>query len=89
MSLGLVGQKITQKLTDAFSPNELEVIDESHKHAGHSGARPEGETHFKVVIVAQAFEGKSLVQRHRLVNEALAVELADRVHALSISANAP
>jgi len=89
MSLGPVGQRITQKLTDAFTPAELEVIDESHKHAGHSGARPEGETHFKVVIVADAFEGASLVHRHRLVNQALAEELADRVHALSISANAP
>ena len=89
MSLGPVGQRITQKLTDAFTPAELEVIDESHKHAGHSGARPEGETHFKVVIVADAFKGASLVQRHRLVNQALAEELADRVHALSISAKAP
>ena len=89
MSLGQVGQRITQKLTDAFNPAELEVIDESHKHAGHSGARPEGETHFKVVIVAEAFNGASLVHRHRLVNQALADELADRVHALSISANTP
>jgi len=89
MSLGPVGQKIMQKLTDAFTPAELEVIDESHKHAGHAGARPEGETHFKVVIVADAFQGASLVQRHRLVNQALAEELADRVHALSISAKAP
>ena len=89
MSLGPVGQTIMQKLTDAFTPAELEVIDESHKHAGHVGARPEGETHFKVIIVADAFEGKSLIQRHRLVNETLAAELADRVHALSISAKAP
>ena len=89
MSLGPVGQRITQKLTDAFAPAELEVIDESHKHAGHAGARPEGETHFKVVIVAGAFDGASLVERHRLVNQALAEELADRVHALSISAKAP
>lgn len=89
MSLGQVGQRITQKLTDAFNPAELEVIDESHKHAGHAGARPEGETHFKVTIVADAFDGASLVQRHRLVNQALADELADRVHALTISANGP
>jgi len=89
MSLGQVGQTITQKLTDAFTPVELDVIDESHKHAGHSGARPEGETHFKVVIVAEAFNGASLVERHRAINTALAEELADRVHALSISAKAP
>ena len=89
MSLGPVGQRLTQKLTDAFSPVELEVIDESHKHAGHVGARPEGETHFRVEIVAEAFDGKSLVQRHRMVNQTLAEELADRVHALSISAKGP
>ena len=56
---------------------------------GVDGARPEGETHFKVQIVAEAFGGKSLVQRHRMINQTLAEELADRVHALSISANAP
>ena len=89
MTLGPVGQRITQKLTDAFSPAELNVIDESHKHAGHAGARPEGETHFRVEIIAAAFDGKSLIARHRLINEALAEELADRVHALSISATAP
>ena len=89
MSLGPVGQTIMQKLTDAFTPAVLEVIDESHKHAGHVGARPEGETHFKVIIEANAFDGKSLVQRHRLVNAALADLLADRVHALSISAKPP
>ena len=89
MTLGPVGQRITQKLTDAFSPAELNVIDESHKHAGHAGARPEGETHFRVEIIAAAFDGKSLIARHRLINQALAEELADRVHALSISATAP
>ncbi len=89
MSLGPVGQKITQKLTDAFSPAELNVIDESDKHAGHVGARPEGETHFRVEIVSGTFEGKSRIEQHRLINQALAEELADRVHALSISANAP
>jgi BolA protein len=89
MSLGPIGQRITRKLTDAFTPAELDVIDESHKHAGHAGARPEGETHFKVVIVADAFGGQSLVERHRAINNALAEELADRVHALSISAKGP
>jgi BolA protein len=89
MALGPVGQTIMQKLTEAFSPAQLDVIDESHKHAGHAGARPEGETHFRVEIVADAFDGKTLVQRHRMINETLAAELADRVHALSISAQAP
>ncbi len=88
MSLGQIGQRITQKLTEAFSPAELNVIDESHKHAGHVGARPEGETHFKVVIVSEAFQGKSRIEQHRLINQVLAEELAERVHALSISANA-
>src|SRR5215216_4211209 len=86
MSLGSVGERITQKLKAAFSPRQLEVLDESHKHAGHAGARPGGETHFQVRIVAEAFQGKSLLDRHRLVNEALAQELAGPVHALSIMA---
>ena len=88
MSLGQIGQRITQKLTEAFSPAELSVTDESHRHAGHVGARPEGETHFKVVIVSEAFAGKSRIEQHRLVNQVLAEELADGIHALSISAKA-
>ena len=86
MSLGNVWKRIAKKLKAAFSPRRLEVVDESHKHAGHAGARPEGETHFLVRIVAEAFQGKSLLDRHRLVNEALAQELAGPVHALSITA---
>jgi len=86
MSLGTVGERIAQKLTAAFSPRQLDVVDESHKHAGHAGARPGGETHFQVRIVAEAFKGRSLLDRHRLVNEALAQELAGPVHALSITA---
>ena len=86
MSSGKVGDRIAQKLRAAFSPRQLEVVDESHKHAGHAGSRPGGETHFQVRIVAEAFQGKSLLDRHRLVNEALAQELAGPVHALSIMA---
>jgi BolA protein len=86
MSLGSVRERIAQKLTAAFSPRQLEIVDESHKHAGHAGSRPGGETHFQVRIVADAFQGKSLLDRHRLVNEALAQELAGPVHALSIMA---
>ena len=89
MSLGPVAQQITNKLTQAFSPVSLNVIDESHIHAGHAGARPEGETHFKVEIVSEAFSGKGLVERHRMINKTLAELLADRVHALAISASAP
>ncbi len=86
MSLGPVGQKICDKLEAALDPVSLEVIDESHLHAGHSGARPDGESHFRVKVVSRAFEGKPLVQRHRMINEILAEELKERVHALAISA---
>lgn len=89
MQLGHVGQKITEKLSKALMPHSLEVIDESHLHAGHSGARPEGETHFRVKIQSDAFQDKSLVQRHRMVNEVLAEELSGPVHALAISASVP
>lgn len=89
MSLGPVGQNIAAKLTQRFVPSHLEVIDESHRHHGHSGARPGGESHFRVRIVAEAFRGKSRVERHRMVNEALAAELGERVHALAIEASPP
>ena len=77
---------IAQKLTAAFSPAELFVEDESARHAGHSGSRPEGDTHFSVRIVADAFEGLSRVERQRRVYAALAAELKSHVHALTISA---
>ncbi len=80
---------ITRKLTEAFGPESLRVVDESHLHEGHAGHRPGGETHFRLYIVAQAFEGKSRVERHRLINAALASELAGDVHALAIHAAAP
>jgi len=80
---------ITQKLTSAFTPESLKIVDESHQHEGHAGHRPGGETHFRVYIVSAAFRGKTRVARHRLINEALAAELADRVHALAIHASAP
>jgi BolA protein len=80
---------ITEKLTEAFAPERLEVIDESHRHAGHAGARPGGETHYSVYIVSPAFQGKSRIERHRMVNATLASELAGGVHALAIRAAAP
>ena len=86
MALGPVGQKICDKLEAALEPHSLEVIDESHLHAGHSGARPDGESHFRVKVVAEAFEGKTPLTRHRMINEILAEELKERVHALAISA---
>ena len=84
-----IAERITRKLTEAFAPQELKVIDESHQHQGHGGWREGGETHFRVNIVSEAFAGKSRLERHRLVNAALAQELADRVHALAIAAKAP
>ena len=80
---------IAEKLTKAFAPERLDDVDESHQHAGHAGARPGGETHFSVYIVSQAFHGKSRIERHRMVNAALASELQSGVHALAIRAMAP
>ena len=80
---------ITEKLTSAFSPQSLNVVDESHLHAGHAGSREGGQTHYRVYIVSKAFEGKSRVDRHRMINTALAAELAGSVHALAIHAAAP
>jgi len=84
-----IRHQITEKLTKAFAPQSLDVVDESHQHAGHAGHRPGGETHFRVYIVSQAFRGKSRLERHRMVNETLSGELAAGVHALAIHASAP
>jgi BolA protein len=80
---------ITNKLREAFTPESLDVADESHLHEGHAGHRPGGETHFRVYIVSPAFQGKSRIERHRMINAALAPELAGSVHALAIHALAP
>lgn len=80
---------IAEKLTKAFAPASLDVVDESHQHAGHAGHREGGETHFRVYIVAEAFRGKSRLERHRMINETLVGELAGGVHALAIHASAP
>ena len=80
---------ITEKLTEAFAPQSLEVVDESHQHEGHAGHRPGGETHFRVYIVSNAFRGKSRIERHRMINTALSGELQSRVHALAIHAATP
>jgi BolA protein len=80
---------ITNKLREAFSPEGLQVVDESHLHEGHAGHRPSGETHFRIYIVSPAFEGKSRVERHRMINATLAAELSGSVHALAVHAQAP
>jgi len=84
-----VAETIRAKLTLRFAPTKLVIVDESHRHAGHSGARPGGETHFAVTIAAAAFAGLGRVARQRLVYETLADELAARVHALSLTTLAP
>jgi BolA protein len=84
-----VKSRIEEKLTKAFQPATIRVVDESNQHVGHAGHRPGGETHFRVHIVAAAFAGTSRLERHRLVNQALADELAGDIHALAVHASAP
>lgn len=81
--------RIRAKLQAEFAPERLEIVDESALHRGHAGARPGGETHFRVTIVATAFRGKSRLQRQRAVHAALKDELAGGIHALSLSARGP
>jgi BolA family transcriptional regulator, general stress-responsive regulator len=86
--MALMKDRIAEKLRAAFDPATLEVIDESHHHAGHAGARPGGETHYRIRIAAPAFAAKSRVEIHRAINTALADELEGGVHALAIEARA-
>jgi BolA protein len=78
-----------EKLQRTFRPIRLDVINESHLHAGHRTSPGTGESHFRVLIVSPLFAGKSRLQRHRLVNEALAAELKGKVHALALDLRAP
>ena len=80
---------IRERLTEAFSPISLDIRDESHKHAGHAGARESGGGHFMVTIVADAFSGKKPLQRHRMIYEALGDAMQTDIHALSIKASSP
>jgi BolA protein len=84
-----VADRIRATLTEAFAPVALEVVDESDGHKGHAGARPGGETHFRVKITADAFRGKGRIEAHRLVYAALAGEIDAGLHALAIEAKAP
>ena len=81
--------RIRHVLAQGLAPQQLEVIDESARHAGHAGARPGETTHVRVRVVAAAFAGKSRIERHRLVNELLASEITAGLHALAIEARAP
>ncbi|MFN3573255.1 MAG: BolA family protein [Phenylobacterium sp.] len=87
--MGAIFDAIHNKLTAAFAPVRLEIEDESSRHAGHAGSREGGESHFNVLIEAEAFAGTPKVARQRMVYRALAEELAGPVHALSVKALAP
>ncbi|MCB1546340.1 MAG: BolA family transcriptional regulator [Hyphomicrobiaceae bacterium] len=80
---------IREKLMIALRPTRLDVVNESHLHAGHRSSPGTGESHFRVLIVSEMFAGRSRVERHRLVNESLADELKGKVHALAIKTFAP
>jgi BolA family transcriptional regulator, general stress-responsive regulator len=80
---------ITATLQERLDPSRLSVEDESHQHAGHAGWRESGETHFRIDVVSRAFEGKTRVERHRIVNAALAGAFERGLHALAIQAKAP
>jgi BolA protein len=84
-----LGDAIERKLRQGFAPAQLTVVNDSHRHEGHAGWRPDGETHFRVAIVSAAFAGKSRIERQRMVHALLAEELAAGVHALQISARTP
>ncbi|MEZ5828919.1 MAG: BolA family protein [Hyphomicrobiales bacterium] len=84
-----VEDQITEKLTRAFAPLSLEVVNESHHHAGHAGSPGTGESHFRINVVSEAFAGKSRLERHRMVNAVLAEELSGKIHALAVTALTP
>jgi BolA protein len=84
-----VEDRIREKLTKAFAPAALEIVNDSVRHAGHAGSPETGESHFSIKVVSASFAGKSRLERHRMVNEVLAEELKDKVHALAVSALTP
>ena len=82
-------KSIREKITSALSPDQVDVVDESHLHAGHAGAREGGESHFRLYVVSAKFEGLSRVARQRLVNSALREELKGPIHALAMKTLTP
>lgn len=84
-----VEDRIREKLTKAFAPAALEVVNDSHRHVGHAGSPGTGESHFSIKVVSAAFAGKSRLERHRMVNDVLADEVKGKIHALAISALTP
>ena len=89
--MGPIEERIVKKIEEAFSPERLAVINESHLHAGHQGGSVDGsgETHFRVRVISESFAGLGRVDRHRALNELLAAEIADGVHALALEPSAP
>lgn len=84
-----VADRMEKALLAAFAPSVLSIVDESARHIGHAGARPQGESHFNVKVVSDAFKGKSRVEQHRMVNAVLKPFMDEGVHAISIEASAP
>jgi BolA protein len=84
-----IARAIRQRLTAALAPSHLALVDQSAQHAGHAGARPQGESHFQLTILAEAFEGKSRIERQRMVFAALGDLMQTDIHALSITALTP
>ena len=87
--MATVADTIRRKLTEGLAPTRLEIEDESHRHAGHAGARPGGESHFNVTVESSAFQGLKPLERQRLVHGLLAAELAGPIHALSLTLRPP
>ena len=79
-----VTTEIRERLEQAFTPRELEVVDDSESHRGHGGYREGGESHFNVLIRTERFEGMSRIARHRAVHDALGRDLMSRIHALAL-----
>lgn len=88
LATGPVAQELRRRL-EALQPTRVELVDDSEKHRGHGGYNPAGESHFSLTIESSLFEGKSRVERQRMVHAALGDLVGERVHALSIRARAP
>lgn len=79
-----LAKEIESRLVAAFSPEHLEVIDESEGHRGHAGFQEGGESHWRVIITGEGFDGMSRIQRHRAIHSAIGKDIIERIHALAI-----
>ena len=84
-----IADTIEKKLTEALAPSKIDLVDESALHAGHAGARPEGESHFRVLVVSDMFENRGRLERQRMIYQVLGDLMASDIHALSIKALTP